>query len=136
MNIFAPSIYIRSVIAICAVQHEDFLISTSIVERLKYGNADVYLYTQVTAMKRELWTSMTILEAPTGANEGRLRDSCINEYLYQLTLLISFKYHDRYNVLHPRTGHTTEPVKIPYGLPLTTNYIHNIRDINTIGTVL
>jgi hypothetical protein len=40
------------------------------------------------------------------------------------------------NVLHPRTGHTTEPVKIPYGLPLTTNYIHNIRDINTIGTVL
>ena len=42
----------------------------------------------------------------------------------------------QHNVLHPRTGHTTEPVKIPYGLPLTTNYIHNIRDINTIGTVL
>jgi hypothetical protein len=41
-----------------------------------------------------------------------------------------------HNVLHPRTGHTTEPVKIPYGLPLTTNYIHDIRDINTIGTVL
>jgi hypothetical protein len=40
------------------------------------------------------------------------------------------------NVLHPRTGHTTEPVKIPYGLPLTTNCIHNIRDINAIGTVL
>ena len=40
------------------------------------------------------------------------------------------------NVLHPRTGHNTEPVKIPYGLPLTTNYTHNIRDINTIGTIL
>ena len=37
-------------------------------------------------------------------------------------LILPIVFADIYsNVLHPRTGHTTEPVKIPCGLPLTTN---------------
>lgn len=36
------------------------------------------------------------------------------------------------NVLHHRVGHTTEWVKIPSGLPSTTNYNNNNTDTQII----